>query len=111
MGSPLDYFGVLRYGVPTSEKEKLAREGNLPGAPKDTSEDQAAADRFAAGFLFGFRYPSLAEQLLPTINALKTSDLPFFGGDSPELQSFASQGMQQGIAEALRGGTLEDLIK
>jgi len=102
---------MARYGTDTATKEVLAREGSLPGAPVDPSADQEIADRYAAGFLFGLQYPTLAENVLPYLNMLKTSDIPGFGGSSPELQSYGSHGIQQGILEATKGTTLKDLVK
>ena len=72
--------GTFRYGVTTAEKERLARARALPGAPRDLSADQSVADRYAAGYLFGTNWPNLAPVVLPLINVLKTSSLPFFGG-------------------------------
>src|SRR3989304_7604207 len=95
----LDVLGRLRYGVSTSEKERLARSRELPGAPKDTSPEQATADRYAAGFLFARQHPTLAPLVQPMVDRLKTSDLPFFGGESPEAQSYASQGVARALAE------------
>lgn len=88
--------GALRYGVSTAEKERLAREGSLPGAPVDHSADQTKADRYAAGFLFGQNWPRLSEAVQPVVDRIKTSDLPFFGGSTPEEQSYASAGAAQG---------------
>lgn len=113
MPNPRDYVdtGAVRYGVSTAEKERLARERTLPGAPEDRSENQEAADRFAAGFLFGFHYPQIAPYIQTLVNRVKTSDLPVFGGSSPELQSHAVHGMEMGILERAKGTTLEDLLR
>ena len=92
--------GNLRYGMPTADKEVLARQGSLPGAPRDTSADQAAADRYASAFLFAKEHPTLSSVVQPLVDRVKTSDLPFFGGDSPELQSFAQQGANRGRQES-----------
>lgn len=89
----VDIPGRLRYGVPTAEKEALASSRALPGAPVDNSADQDIANRYAAGYLFAKQHPHLAPIVQPFINALKTSDLPLFGGASPELQSYAQAGM------------------
>jgi len=91
--------GRLRYGVSTAEKEAIARRGELPGAPVDRSAGQEKADRYAAGFLFAKEHPDLAPILQPMVDRLKTSDLPYFGGESPEVQSYASQGMTRALAE------------
>jgi len=96
----LDIAGRLRYGVPTSEKEAAARRGDLPGAPVDNTADQARADRYAAGYLFGKAHPTIAAAVMPIVSQLKTSDLPVLGGSSPELQSYALQGAQRGIQDA-----------
>jgi len=95
----LDLAGTLRYGMPTSEKERLARSRALPGAPKDTSAEQAPADRYAAGYLFAQAHPTIAPMVQPYVDQLKTSSLPFLGGSSPELQAYASQGVQQALID------------
>jgi hypothetical protein len=91
-----DFFGKLRYGVDTAEKEKLARQRALPGAPLDTSAEQEKADRYASGYLFGKTWPILSRLAQPMVDRLKTSDLPLLGGSTPELQSQASSGVMQG---------------
>ena len=106
----LDFAGTLRYGVPTSEKEILARQQLLPGAPPANTETGEEADRYGAAYLFGLEHPEFAALAQPAVSRLKTSDLPFFGGSSPELQSYADQGSQQGIEAARRGQTLADII-
>lgn len=98
---PLDQLGRLRYGVPTSEKERLARTGELPGAPTynptlSDEENMERADRYASGYLFGKARPQVSSFIQPLIDMLKTSDLPAFGGSSPELQSYASEGARRG---------------
>lgn len=100
----LSALGNLRYGVPTAEKERLARTGELPGAPSyDPSlpdeENMARADRHAAGYLFGKAHPTLAPMVQPFVNRIKTSDLPLLGGSSPKEQSFAQQGVNIGAGE------------
>lgn len=94
-GNVADQFGRIRYGVPTSEKERLAREGNLPGAP-DPAQGVEEADRYASGFLSGQTWPAASDIIQPLVDRVKTSDLPFFGGDDPELQSYASEGSRRG---------------
>jgi hypothetical protein len=89
-------LGLLRYGVPTSEKERLARSGELPGSPQADTEEAAEADRYAAGYLFGLNWPAASKFIQPMVDMVKTSDLPLFGGANPELQSWASHGVQQG---------------
>ena len=91
--------GNLRYGVSTAEKERLASAGALPGAPKDQSENQDVANRYAAGYLFGQNYPNLAPVVQPMVDRIKTSDLPFFGGESPETQAYASYGVNMGAGQ------------
>ena len=91
-----DVAGTMRYGVGTAEKERLAVSGALPGAPLDQSADQDVANRYAAGYLFGQQYPNLAPAVQPYVDRIKTSDLPFFGGESPEVQSWASHGVSMG---------------
>lgn len=96
LSSLADQFGRLRYGVPTSEKERLARTpGALPGAPR-ADADAEEADRYASGYLFGQTWPRLAPVLQPYIDRLKVSDVPLLGGSSPELQSYATQGVAMG---------------
>lgn len=107
----LDIIGSLRYGVPTSQKETLARQGSLPGAPEDKTAEQKAADRYAAGFLFALQHPGIASTVQPIVDRLKTSDLPLFGGSSPELQSYASEGVTRGADLARQGLTLADLLE
>lgn len=87
-----DLLGYLRYGMPTSQKEALAASGALPGAPKDNTVNQDAANRYAAGFLFQRAHPTLAPIVQPLVNQIKTSTLPLLGGSSPELQSQATAG-------------------
>ena len=106
----LDAPGRLRYGVPTSTKERLALQQALPGAPRDMTADQDAANRYASGFLFGREHPQIAAAVQPIVSRLKVSDLPFFGGSSPELQSQADYGVQQGINASDRGMTLADIL-
>lgn len=91
--------GILRYGVTTADKEKLARERALPGAPLDPSAEQNVADRYAAGYLFATHWPKLAPAVLPIISALKTSSLPFLGGEDPSIQSFAQAGMNRALLD------------
>ena len=91
--------GSLRYGVSTAEKEKLARQGLLPGAPADTTAGQERADRSASGYLFPSPWPRLAKTVMPAISALKTSGIPFFGGESPDLQSYAQEGMNRALID------------
>lgn len=102
-GGVFDVTGYLRYGVPVSEKERLAASASLPGAPADQSEDLDAANRYASGYLFAQQHPKLAPVVQPLIDMLKTSDLPFFGGSSPTLQSYATAGMNQGLMRPKAG--------
>ena len=92
----LDWFGNLRYGMPTSQKEVLAISGALPGAPQDMTAEQTIANRYASGYLFGREHPTLASMVQPFVDMVKTSDLPFFGGSTPEEQSYASEGVRRG---------------
>ena len=77
-------------------KERLARGRELPGSPRADTEDAEEADRYAAGYLFGQNWPTAAGYIQPFVDMLKTSDLPLLGGAGPELQSWASHGVQQG---------------
>lgn len=97
--SLLDFVGRLRYGMPTDQKEALAASGTLPGAPVDRSADQAAANRYASGYLFTKNHPTIAPMVMPLVSQLRTSTLPGFGGDSPELQSLAISGMNTALAQ------------
>ena len=107
----LDFAGTLRYGVPTSEKEILARQQILPGAPPANTETGEEADRFTPRATSSrSSIQSSPRWRQPAVSRLKTSDLPFFGGSSAELQSYADQGTQQGIAAARRGQTLAEII-
>jgi hypothetical protein len=110
LGELLAMAGNLRYGVGTDEKERLAISRALPGAPRDTSADQDAANRYASGYLFGLNHPTIAAAVQPFVSQLKTSDLPLFGGSTPELQSQADSGVQQGVAAASRGMSIKDLL-
>lgn len=87
----LDQAGRLRYGVPTSVKEAMARSGSLPGAPQPDA-DAEEADRYASGYLFAKAHPKISKAVQPLVSRLKVSDLPLFGGATPELQSFADAG-------------------
>jgi len=102
IGEILDATGYLRYGVPVARKEALAASQSLPGAPVDQTENLDAANRYASGYLFAQAHPHLAPVVQPLIDMLKTSDLPFFGGSSPTLQSYATAGMNQALMQ--RGG-------
>jgi hypothetical protein len=95
----VDIPGRLRYGMSTADKEAAASSRSLPGAPADNTADQDVANRYAAGYLFAQQHPHLAPVVQPLIDALKTSDLPIFGGASPELQSYAHEGMTRALAE------------
>lgn len=101
---------MLRYGIPTSQKEIVARQQLLPGAPAANTETGEEADRYSAGYLFALEHPELATWVQPAVSRLKTSDLPFFGGSSPELQSYADAGSQAGIAARRSGQTLADIL-
>ena len=107
----LDFAGRIRYGMPTSEKERLAVTGALPGAPEDKTVDQTAANRYSSGFLFALEHPTLAAAIQPVVSQIKVSDLPILGGSSPELQSYADSGVQQGIAAYKHGKNLADLLR
>lgn len=107
----LSSIGAVRYGAPTGEKERLARQASLPGAPKDQTTEQQAADRYAAGFLFAFNHPEIAPFVQDLVNVVKTSDLPLVGGSSPELQSYAVHGMRMGLLERDKGTSLGDLLR
>jgi len=109
MDELLDVLGKLRYGVSTAEKERLAASRALPGAPVDNTADQEAANRYASGYLFGQNWPNLAPAVQPFIDQIKTSNLPFVGGSSPELQSQASAGVAQGSAGG--PGLADQLLK
>lgn len=82
--------GALRYGVPTAEKERLARQRSLPGAPLDLTADQAAADRYAAAYLFGLEWPRLSKAVEPALTGFKV-----LTGTDPILQSYATAGLSQ----------------
>jgi hypothetical protein len=86
--SGADVFGQLRYGVPTSEKERIALTGALPGAPAANKADPAEAERYASGYLFQKEHPVLASTVQPMVDRVR---LAWFG-DSPELQSYAHAG-------------------
>lgn len=97
-----DQAGRIRYGVPTSEKERLARTGSLPGAP--SGADAETADRYAAGYLTTRQHPSLYPAIAPYIDATKTSapaDIlgALLGGDTPTVQSYATSGMNQALLD------------
>lgn len=99
LGELADAPGRIRYGKSTSQKEALARARALPGAPLDTSAGQEKADRYASGYLFAQNWPRLAPIVQPYVDALKTSDLPLFGGETPESQSYATAGMNRALIE------------
>lgn len=96
LSDTLDVFGRLRYGVPTSEKEAIAIRGDLPGAPVDHTADQDAANRYASGFLFAQEHPTLAPMVMPFVDRVRTG----LFGDSPEMQSYATAGMNQALMGA-----------
>jgi len=102
----LGALGKLRYGMSTGDKEVLAAGRVLPGAPVDNSAEQAKANRYASGYLFGQQWPRLAPAIQPLVDRIKTSDLPFLGGESPELQSYATQGMNVGVNPSLQEALL-----
>lgn len=103
-----DLVGSIRYGAPTSEKERLAISGSLPGAPEDRTAEQDAANRYAAGYLFAKEHPRFSRLVQPLVDAVKTSDLPWVGGSTPELQSYASHGATR--AREDYGSSLADLL-
>jgi len=90
----LDAAGYIRYGMSTADKEKIAREGLLPGAPKDTSAGQEKADRYASGYLFTSNWPRLSKAIMPAVSMARA-----FVGDTPELQSFAQSGMNRALMD------------
>jgi hypothetical protein len=102
----LDALGSLRYGRSTADKEALAAAGSLPGAPKDTTADLERGNRYASGYLFGQNWPNLAPAVQPLIDTIKTSDLPLLGGSTPELQSFASEGVSRGASSGPAGNAI-----
>lgn len=89
-----DILGNLRYGMPTSQKEALAISGTLPGAPKDMTADQTAANRYAAGYLFTRRHPDLAQYAIPA-----ASFIHGLFGDNEAIQSQAHAGMNEALKE------------
>lgn len=92
----LDMLGVLRYGVPTADKERAALTHALPGAPPVVGADAAEAQRYAAGFLHGKTFPRASRASVPVAAFLRA----LFLNESPELQSFAQHGANVGrIAE------------
>jgi hypothetical protein len=56
----LDQAGRLRYGMPTSQKEAMARAGSLPGSPTPDA-DAEEADRYASGYLFSAAHRTLSK--------------------------------------------------
>lgn len=92
-----DQAGRLRYGVPTSVKEQMAEKGSLPGAPTVPNDERD--NRYASGYLFAKQYPNAAPVIQPWIDRVKTSSLPIFGGESPEVQSYAQQGMNRAVVD------------
>lgn len=107
----LDFAGNLRYGVPTSEKEVIARQQLLPGAPPANTETGEEADRYSAAYLFGLQHPDIAEAVMPAVAALKVSGVPFFGGSTEETQAYGDRGSQMGIQAARQGKTLADILR
>jgi hypothetical protein len=83
-----DQFGRIRYGVPTSEKERMALTGELPGSPSAAKADPLEAERYASGYLFAKQHPALAEVVQPVVDRVRIG----WFGDSPELQSYAQAG-------------------
>ena len=103
----LDQIGRLRYGVPTSEKERIALSGTLPGAPAANTQDASEAQRYASGYLFAKEHPALAELVQPAVD---TARIGWFG-DSPELQSYATAGANSArIHEPAKGSSLATIL-
>jgi len=88
-----DALGYLRYGMPTAKKEAMAASGALPGAPPDPTVDQDVANRYASGYLFAQQHPQIAPLVQPLVDRMRTA----WFGDSPELQSYATAGMNRGL--------------
>jgi len=87
----LDLLGKLRYGMPTSQKEAVALQGSLPGAPPVRGADAAEAQRYAAGYLHARQYPQASRLSVPLAALIRG-----LFGESPELQSYAAQGANMG---------------
>jgi hypothetical protein len=102
-----DQLGRLRYGVPTSEKERLALSGSLPGSPSAATEDASEAERYASGYLFAREHPVLQALVQPTVDAARIG----WFGDSPELQSYATAGANAGRgSNKVNTQTIETLL-
>jgi hypothetical protein len=99
-----DELGRLRYGVPTSEKERLALTQSLPGAPVPDA-DAAEAERYASGYLFAREHPVLSEVAQPVVDRIRTG----WAGDSPELQSWATAGASAARTHEPRSARLNSL--
>lgn len=96
-----DPFFQLRYGVPANEKYKMAIQGQIPGSQViHSEEDQANEERRAAGYLFGKRWPSIAEGGTKFANAIR-----FWEPDS--IHQTALDSTRAGIAAAQQAQALE----
>ncbi len=98
-----DQFGRLRYGVPTSEKERMAVSGEVPGAQpiQYNDRDVARENRRAAAYLFGKTWPRLAPVIQPAINRFKDY-APFFTDDedSEALHNIALEAVRRGSQDS-----------
>jgi hypothetical protein len=115
LGAALDWLGSqIRYGMSPEEKNKLAAGGKLEGKKRKT-KTQEEADRYAAGHLFAKQWPRVA-----SAGGQTAADMLHFGPvdqlkrglhkipglkdiiadpDKPELQSWASVGGRDALAE------------
>jgi hypothetical protein len=88
----------LRYGVPAAEKYRLAVSGEIPGGRVPHSDAEVEEEeRRAAGFLFGAKWPTLAEPGTRFANALR-----FW--EDPRMHEIALEAARQGAASKRRRG-------
>lgn len=96
-GDVTDLGNLIRYGMTGPQKDALAYGAKLPGAPSYT-QNPAAADRYASGYLFGQQWPSIAEPVTGAIGAGRYK----FGPDvDPALQAAGNAGAAAGVAGPL----------
>ncbi len=83
----VDQAGRIRYGMPTTEKEKLARSGLLPGSPK--TDDADVLDRYASGMLAARTWGGGVQPIADRLHLA--------GLDDPDVQSWATTGKNEAL--------------
>lgn len=88
--------GPLRYGMTQNQVGINARNPNSPAGAYANDPNPDVTDRYGAGYQFGNTWPNLAPALMPLVNRIRAA----YGGDSPEIQSYANEGVNAGVTDA-----------